>query len=76
MKDDLLSSSPNCSNTFVVRRFSCQNKIMIPKEQAAQLIVDSIALMVIKVAEITETETKYKKQELLEAVIKRLNEIV
>ena len=49
---------------------------MIPKEQAAQLIVDSIALMVIKVAEITETETKYKKQELLEAVIKILNEIV
>jgi len=49
---------------------------MIPKEQAAQLIVDSIALMVINVAAITETETNYKKQELLEAVIKRLNEIV
>ena len=49
---------------------------MIPKEQAAQLIVDSISLMVINVAAITETETNYKKQELLEAVIKRLNEIV
>ena len=49
---------------------------MIPKEQAAQLIVDSISLMVINVAAITETETNYKKQELLEAVIKKLNEIV
>ena len=49
---------------------------MIPKEQAAQLIVDSISLMVINVAAITETETNYKKQELLEAVTKRLNEIV
>jgi hypothetical protein len=49
---------------------------MIPKEQAAQLIVDSIALMIINVAAITETETNYKKQELLEAVIKRLKEIV
>ena len=49
---------------------------MIPKEQAAQLIVDSIALMIINVAAITETESNYKKQELLEAVIKKLNEIV
>lgn len=49
---------------------------MIPKEQAAQLIVDSIALMIINIAAITETESNYKKQELLEAVIKRLNEIV
>jgi len=49
---------------------------MIPKEQAAQLIVDSIALMIVNVSAITETETNYKKQELLEAVIKKLQDIL
>ena len=49
---------------------------MIPKEQAAQLIVDSIALLVNNISNITETETQYKKQELLESVIKKLENIL
>lgn len=72
----MLIRLPKLIKTFCCKAFFVKLKYMIPKEQAAQLIVDSIALMIINVAAITETETNYKKQELLEAVIKRLKEIV
>ncbi len=49
---------------------------LIPKEKMVQMIVNNMATMINNVSPYTKTLTKYKNQEILEDVIKKLNELV
>lgn len=49
---------------------------MIPEEIAVKMIIETVVIMIHNVSPITETESEYKKQELLEEVIKKLNELI
>ena len=52
------------------------NENLIPKEEIVQTIVNNVATMVNNFLPYTKTLTKYKAQEILEDVIKKLNELV
>lgn len=49
---------------------------IVAKQDAADIIVDCTIVMVAKLATAIEADTNYPKQELLEAVIKKLNNIL